>query len=92
MHGIESRSTAGRLRSLAASGACDEPLAEDLVIAHGVFLGCILQQQLRDGDSGMSLSNNVAPSEMSNLERQELRWALHQVPRISDLLNVPAFI
>ena len=92
MHGIESRSTAGRLRSLAASGACGEPLAEDLVIAHGVLLGCILQQQLRDGDSGMSLSNHVAPSEMSNLERQELRWAFHQVPRVSDLLNVPAFI
>ena len=88
--GIAARSTAGRLGAAAKSGACDPSLAEDLAAAHAIILGAVLRQQIRDSESGIALTNCVAPKELSNYEKQELKWAFGQVPRVADLLGVPA--
>ena len=91
-NGIQARSTAGRLAAAADAGACDRTLTQDLMTAHGIILGTVLRQQLRDSDNGVALSNSISPAELSNFEKQELRWAVLQVPRIADLLDVPAVI
>lgn len=89
-HGIPARSTAGRLEAAVELGVCDGALVQDLKAAHGIILGAVLRQQLRDSEGGIALSNSVAPNELDSFERQGLKWAVTQVPRISDLLGVPA--
>ena len=87
--GISARSTAGRLNSAVEAGACDGALAQDLIAAQGIIQGTILRQQLRDSDRGTPLSSSVVPSELSSLEKRELKWAILQVARVPDLLGVP---
>ncbi len=89
-HGVAARSTGARLQAAAELGVCDKDLVQDLKVAHGILLGLVLRQQLRDSENGIKMSNHVAPAELDGYETQQLRWALQQVPRISNLLGVPA--
>lgn len=88
-HAIPHRST---LRRLTEFKSCRTEMAEvcdDLAAAHGIILGTILKQQLRDIEQGISLSNRVSPSHLNPLETQQLKWALGRVPQITALLGVP---
>ena len=60
----------------------------DLIEAHRIILDTILNQQLRDLDQGIPLSSRVKPLSLSNLQRQNLRWALDRVPLTLNLLGV----
>jgi DNA polymerase-3 subunit epsilon/CBS domain-containing protein len=87
-HGITQHST--RERFLAARDHLDhgkEAIA-DLIEAHRIILDTILHQQLRDLDEGIPLSTRIKPSSLSNLQRQNLRWALDRVPLTLNLLGV----
>ena len=88
-YGIAARSTAGRFEAarehLKNSGAAIDNLME----AHGILLDAILHQQLIDMETGTALSNRVAPDTLTAHDRQQLRWALEQIPSVADLLGTP---
>lgn len=88
--GISARSTRDRLTSAAQLDVVPETAIDDLLACHRIFVELILRQQLRDLLAGIQLSNTVAPAELTTYESQQLSWALHRVPRITDLLGTPA--
>lgn len=88
--GIAARSTEARLRAAGEAGSAPEGVVGDLIAAHEILLGAVLRQQLRDLEEGIPLSNLVAPRQFGDLERRELDWALRQIPKVSDLVGVPA--
>ncbi len=90
MHGVDARTTPKRLAAARALETVPEKTVDNLVEAHRILLGLILDQQLRDIDRGLKLSNKVDPAELGGFERQEMKWALEQVPMVADLLGVPA--
>lgn len=90
MHGVEARTTPKRLAAARGLETVSESDVDDLVEAHRILLSLILGQQLRDIDAGVALSNKVAPPELNGFEKQEMKWALAQVPLVSNLLGVPA--
>ncbi|MDE0255255.1 MAG: DUF294 nucleotidyltransferase-like domain-containing protein, partial [Rhodospirillaceae bacterium] len=90
MHGVEARTTPKRLAAARGIETVSGKDVDDLVGAHRILLSLILGQQLRDIDAGVALSNKVAPSELNGFEKQEMKWALEQVPLVSNLLGVPA--
>lgn len=89
-HGIRPRATVKRLEEAKQLDVATERRIDNLVEAHRILLGLILRQQLRDIDDGVALSNKVAPGDLTSFEKQELKWALDQVPSVSDLLGTPA--
>ena len=62
---------------------------ENLTEAHHIILATILEQQLLDLEAGIPLSNRVAPNALSSSLRDQLSWALDQVPNVSNLLGDP---
>ncbi len=91
-HGIDSRSTAERLRAVRELGVVPKEATDLLIAAHGVLLDAILRQQLEDLRSGVALSNSVGPENMDAPRRQQLKWALEQVPQVANLLGVPVTV
>ena len=90
-HGIVHRSTLHRLGALRKLRPEQAATCDDLADAHGILLAEVLKQQLRDMDSGVALSNSVAPSELGSVATEKLKWALGRVPQVAALLGVPAF-
>lgn len=88
--GIRHRSTLRRLNKLKELRPQIAEICDDLSSAHGIILEAILNQQLRDIDNGIPLSNFVKPSDMSSAETQQLKWALNRVFQVSALLGVPS--
>jgi len=88
-NGIAERSTPDRLEAVRSLDVASDQVIDNLIEAHRILLGMILGQQLRDIDRGFSLSNKVAPGELTGFEKQELRWALEQIPAVADLLGTP---
>jgi CBS domain-containing protein len=62
---------------------------ENLTEAHRIIFNAILQQQLLDLEAGIPMSNRVAPASLSPSLRDQLKWALEQVPNASNLLGDP---
>ena len=87
-YGLAERST--RTRFLAAYDHLDEgkEAIADLIEAHRILLETILRQQLVDLDQGIPLSSRVSPSSLSNLQRQQLKWALGRTPLTLNLLGI----
>ena len=86
--GVTARSTPERLK---AATSVDPAIINNLIEAHRVFLKVVLEQQLRDIDRGIALSNSIAPDEFSAHERDEIKWALAQVPAVRDIAGLPTF-
>ena len=91
-HAIYARSTADRLRDIKQHGVVADRMIDDLLLAHGYLLDAIVRQQLRDLEKGIPLSNRVAPNELDGGVRQQLKWALEQVPRVADLVGKPSLM
>ena len=88
-HGVSVRSTPGRLGEVQRTIESDSRAFDNLIEAHKVFLGVILRQQLQDLSEGVPLSNKIVPGALTAHQRQELRWALNQVPEVANLLGTP---
>lgn len=88
-HGFGASATPERLRAARGLATVSDRTIDSLIAAHGILLDSILRQQLRDIDRGLALTNSVAPAELDGHEKQELKWALDQVPRVADLLGTP---
>lgn len=88
-HGVVERQTAGRLLAVRALPEMPETLIDHLIDAHRILLAQILNQQLRDTERGLKLSNRVAVGEITAFEREQLRWCLEQVQSVGNLLGDP---
>lgn len=88
-HKVRYKSTPERLNALLGMGK-PAKLIDNLTEAHRIILTAILKQQIFDLESGIFLSNRIAPDKMRPGLRNNLRWALEQVPSVTDLLGVPA--
>lgn len=91
---IKATSTLDRLDALAADGRLDRRFADDLGEALALFTELRLKQQLqelksacaRDADTGKR-TNRVVVQELSSLERDLLREALHIVKDFKQRLS-----
>ncbi|MCP4874532.1 MAG: CBS domain-containing protein [Gammaproteobacteria bacterium] len=88
-HGIRKRATPARFKALAKKIGKMLTTMENLREAHRIIFQIILDQQLRDLEAGIPLSNRVAPASLTSLQRDQLSWALEQVPNASNLLGDP---
>ncbi len=88
-HGVREHSTPGRLNLIAAKIGKMQTTLENLGEAHRIIFHAILEQQLLDLERGIQLSNRVAPGDLGPSLRDQLRWALEQVPNVSNLLGDP---
>ncbi|WP_434986712.1 putative nucleotidyltransferase substrate binding domain-containing protein [Vreelandella zhaodongensis] len=85
---INATSTLDRLDALAADGRLDRRFAEDLGEALALFTELRLRQQLQTLDeSSTQRSNRVVVQELSSLERDLLREALHIVKDFKQRLS-----
>ncbi len=90
-HGIAARSTAARFEAARPCLETGGAVIDNLTEAHRILLNLILRQQLIDIEAGTKLSNRVAPKTLAAHDRQQLRWALEQIPSVADLLGTPLF-
>ncbi|MDH3386689.1 MAG: DUF294 nucleotidyltransferase-like domain-containing protein [Gammaproteobacteria bacterium] len=88
-HGIHARSTPGRFNELSTRIDNMQKTIENLSVAHRIIFNVILEQQLIDLEAGIPLSNRVAPASLGSASRDQLKWALEQVPNVSNLLGDP---
>ena len=90
--GSRKRSTPARLREAIEAEICPPHAARDLIEAHRILLGLVLEQQLRDIERGIAPSNKVAVNELNRYQRDEMRWALERVQAVPSILGVPAHL
>ncbi|MEO1159399.1 MAG: DUF294 nucleotidyltransferase-like domain-containing protein [Pseudomonadota bacterium] len=90
-HGVAEASTPGRLDAVRMAGIEAAHVIDDLIEAHKILLSAILRQQLRDIEAGLKLGNSMNPAEMTGHDLQQVRWAIDQVPKVRDLLGIPAY-
>ena len=87
--GLRVLSTPERFQQVAVTIDHMHDTFENLSEAHRIILQAILQQQLLDLENGIHLSNRVAPDGLTSAIRDQLSWALEQVPNVSNLLGDP---
>jgi len=88
-HGERVRSTPQRYAAVNDDLVKMQSTLRNMVEAHRIIFNVILQQQLLDLEVGIPLSNRVAPGTLSPASRDQLKWALKQVPNVSNLLGDP---
>ena len=88
-NGVAARSTFDRLEALRSLDVVKSSVIDDIEESHRICFNLVLRQQLRDLASGLRLSNDVAPAELSSHDRREMIWALDRVSSINDILGTP---
>jgi DNA polymerase-3 subunit epsilon/CBS domain-containing protein len=88
-HGLRRQSTPARFDALSTEIGKMQKTLENLSEAHRIIFHTILEQQLLDLEAGVPLSNRVAPNDLGSALRDQLSWALQQVPNVSNLLGDP---
>ena len=88
-HRLRARSTPARYTAISAEIDNMQTTLENLSEAHRIIFHAILEQQLLDLEAGIPLSNRVAPGQLGSASRDQLKWALEQVPNVSNLLGDP---
>lgn len=86
-HGVRESGTADRLRVLMASGVVDAELGRDLLEALHYLMGLKLRHQLRQRERGEAPGNLVRPSDLSTMDRDQLKDALAINKRFRALLR-----
>src|SRR5690606_29525223 len=86
-HDVRARSTPDRLRGVAARGIGSPEEIEEIIDAHRVILGAMLDQQLADVENGAPLSPRVNPDRLGKSGKRQLAKALAKVDAIIDLVS-----
>lgn len=86
-HGLDERSTQGRLRRLIEMGKGSATDLGAMMVAHQIVLALILRQQVRDIHAGVPPSNRVEAAHLTRREQAELKAALKGVPRLDVLFR-----
>ena len=81
-HHVTDRSTHGRLTGLKSILTHATEDLDALIDAQSVFLGLILDQQLKDAAQGIPLSNRVEVKRLSAHDRKRLRSALAAIKHL----------
>jgi CBS domain-containing protein len=75
-HGVHETGTVARIEQLHATNVLDAATALDLTEALHFLMGLKLRYQLRQRAAGAAASNLVRPSDLSTMERDQLKSAL----------------
>jgi CBS domain-containing protein len=86
-HGVREPGTAQRLRRLVERGLLDADLGRDLLEALHFLMEMKLRHQLRQRAAGQTPGNTVQPSDLSTMERDQLKDALAINKRFRVLLR-----
>lgn len=86
-HGIKETNTLGRLRQLQEGGHIPDDLHKDASEAFEFLLQLRLVHQLGQVEEGRSPDNHIAPSELSELERQTLKESFGVIGRLQSFLR-----
>ena len=82
-----SRATPDRLRAVIERGVGSPAEVEEVIAAHRVLLGVILDQQLADTEVGIPLSPKVEPDRLDRHAKLELKEALTKVQTVVDMIG-----
>jgi DNA polymerase-3 subunit epsilon/CBS domain-containing protein len=85
-HNVRARSTAERLRAVAAKGAASLATVEAILQAQRTILAAVIAQQLADAKVGVPLSPRVAIDRLEKAERRQLKAALAAVDTAVELV------
>lgn len=85
-HDVRARSTAERLRGVAAKGAAAPETVDAIMNAQRAILAAVIAQQLVDSETGVPLSPRVALDRLGKAERGQLKAALGTVGAAVDLV------
>ena len=92
-HNIRILSTPGRLNAVkSALPQAPIPTLDNLTEAHRILLSTMLEQQIADIDQGIPLSNRIDPARLTRHASKQLKWALRQIPNISNILGDPVTV
>lgn len=86
-HGIRHRSTRSRLEGLVESGLGNAGEIRSLVAAHALFVALMLEQQGRDLEAGIPVSNRVEIASLSRGRQAELKTALKAAQSVPELVR-----
>ncbi len=86
-HRVRERGTAERIRQLVEVKHLDADLGRDLQEALHYLMGLKLRHQLRQRAAGQAPDNGVRPSDLSTMDRDQLKDALAIVKRFRSLLR-----
>ncbi|MGE4292193.1 MAG: putative nucleotidyltransferase substrate binding domain-containing protein [Desulfovibrio sp.] len=86
-HGIKETNTLGRLRQLQEGGHIPDELHKDASEAFEFLLQLRLMHQLGQVEEGRTPDNHIAPSELSELERQTLKESFGVIGRLQSFLR-----
>jgi CBS domain-containing protein len=87
-HGVREPGTTQRLQRLLELKQLDAPLVRDLQEALHYLMGLKLRHQLRQCAAGEAPDNLVRPSELSTMDRDQLKDALAIIKRFRTLLRL----
>lgn len=87
-HGVRAPGTVQRLQRLVEMQQLDGAMGRDLVEALHFLMALKLRHQLAQRSAGVSLDNEVRPSVLSTMERDQLKDALAITRRFRTLLRV----
>jgi DNA polymerase-3 subunit epsilon/CBS domain-containing protein len=86
-HDVRARSSAERLRGVAAKGVASAGTVESIVDAQRTLLASVLAQQLVDTEAGVPLSTRIAPARLDKPHRARLKAALNAVDAALELVS-----
>ncbi|MEW9837685.1 DUF294 nucleotidyltransferase-like domain-containing protein [Mesorhizobium marinum] len=86
-HGIRRRSTRRRLGGLAERGLGNAEELAELAGAHRLFMAVMLEQQARDLETGIPVTNSVEVAALSRASQAKLKSALRTVQVVPDLVR-----
>jgi DNA polymerase-3 subunit epsilon/CBS domain-containing protein len=86
-HDVRARSTAERLRGVAAKGRAPRATVEAVIEAQRTLLATVIGQQLADTEVGVPLSTRVATDRLDKAHRARLRSALRAVDGALELVS-----
>jgi DNA polymerase-3 subunit epsilon/CBS domain-containing protein len=86
-HDVRARSSAERLRGVAAKGVASAGTVESIVDAQRTLLASVLAQQLVDTEAGVPLSTRIAPTRLDKPHRARLKAALNAVDAALELVS-----
>jgi len=86
-HDVRARSSAERLRGVAAKGAASPAAVESIIDAQRALLASVLAQQLVDTEAGVPLSTRIVPGRLDKAHKARLKVALNAVDAALELVS-----
>jgi signal-transduction protein with cAMP-binding, CBS, and nucleotidyltransferase domain len=86
-HDVRARSSAERLRGVAAKGVASPGTIEAIIDAQRALLASVLAQQLVDTEIGVPLSTRIVPDRLDKAHKTRLKAALAAVDAALELVS-----